>query len=297
MINRRLLYAGVFLVAAGAAMLLVRGEAVDEVFVGQAVGYWPVLVIGLGVGLVLRGTRFRVAGGMLAAAMPGLLLGGLVMAAPDMAIDCGDAAPTTFATRQGMFDGPASVELSLACGELSVTTAPGNGWEVRTGEIRGPAPTVRASGDRLTVESSDRTGRFGAPWSGNTVAITLPAGRTLDLAAEVSAGRGRFDLTGATLGRLSVVVNAAAASVRLPATGDFAADFAVSAAELTVCTPADLGLRIHEDAVLGATTYAGLVRNGDAWETPGYSTAIHHADVTVSVNVGSVDVTPEGDCK
>ena len=92
-------------------------------------------------------------------------------------------------------------------------------------------------------------------------------------------------------------VNAAAASVLLPATGDFSANFAVNAAELNVCAPADLGLRIRQDVVLGATTYSGLVRNGDAWETHGYSMATHHADVTVSVNVGSVDVNPEGGCK
>ena len=297
MVNRRLLYAGVFLVTAGAAMLLVRGEAVDEEFVIGALRFWPVLVIGLGVGLVLRGTRFRLAGGMLAAAMPGLLLGGLVMAAPDMATDCGASKPATFTTRQGSFDGPATVDLSLACGELTVSTTPGSGWEVRAGETSGPAASVHASGDRLTVESSDRSHRFGTPWGGDALVVTLPTDRTLDLAAEVNAGRGRFDLAGARLGHLSMNVNAATALVRLPATGDFDADFAVNAAELTVCTPADLGLRIHQDAVLGATTWSGLARSGDAWETPGYSMAAHHANVTVSVNVGSVDVSPEGDCK
>ena len=148
--------------------------------------------------------------------------------------------------------------------------------------------------------------------------VTLPTNSTLDLDVEVNAGRGRLDLagarlgdvrldanagalnvnlTGATLVRLSMEVNAAKASVRLPATGDFEADFEVNAADMSVCAPPELGLRISQDVVLGSTTYSGLVRNGDGWETPGYSTATSHADVTISVNVGSVDVNPEGGCK
>ena len=318
MVNRKLLYMGVFLAAAGAAMLVIRGEAVGGEVVTQALRLWPILVIGLGVGLLLRGTRFGVAGGVLAAAMPGLLFGGLVVAAPDFMPECGSAEPASYATRQGTFDGAASVDLRLDCGELSVTTAPGTGWHVQTGDTPGASPTVDASADRLSVSSADQRHRFGLPSGGDALVITLPADSTLDLAAEVNAGRGRFDLagarlgdvqldvnagdvqvdlTGATLGRLSMDVNAAAASVRLPATGDFEADFAVNAAELNVCAPADLGLRIHQDVVLGDTTYSGLVRNGDTWETPGYAMATSHADVTISVNVGSVDVNPEGGCK
>jgi hypothetical protein len=308
----------VFVAAAGAAMLLVRGETVGEEVVTQALQLWPILVIGLGVGLVLRGTRFRVAGGMLAAAIPGLLLGGLVMAAPHMAVDCGVSTPATFTTQEGTFDGPATVDLSLACGDLSVTTAPGTRWEVTADRTSGPAPTVRASGDRLTVESSDRKYRFGTSWGADSVAVTLPVDGTFDLATEVNAGRGHFDLAGALLGdlrvdvnagdvrldltdatldRLTMNVNAAAIWVRLPAAGEFTADLDVNAADVDLCAPADLGLRIRQDVVLGATTWSGLVRNDVAWETPGYSTAIHHADVTVSVNVGSVHVNPEGGCK
>jgi hypothetical protein len=318
MVNRKLLYTGVFLAAAGAAMLLVRGDAVDGEVVTQALRLWPVLLIGLGVGLLLRGSRFGVAGGMLAAAMPGLLFGGLIVATPDFMPECGIAEPTSYESRQGTFDGYASVDLRLDCGELSVTTAPGTGWHVQSGDTTGSGATVDASADRLSVSSADQRHRFGLPWGGDALVITLPADSTLDLAAEVNAGRGRFDfagarlgdvqldvnageaqvdLTGATLGRLSMDINAAAASVRLPATGDFEADFAVNAAELNVCAPADLGLRIHQDVVLGAATYTGLVRKGDTWETPGYSIATNHADVTISVNVGSVDVNPEGGCK
>lgn len=318
MLNRRLLYAGVFLIAAGAVMLIVQGRAVDDELVTQALRLWPIVVIGLGIGLLLRGTRFGVAGGMLAAALPGLLFGGLVMASPDLMPECRIAEPARYATRQGTFGGAASVDLRLDCGDITVTMAPGGGWRVETGDHGSAAPVVDFAADRLSVWSADQGHRFGSHWGGDAFVVTLPTNSTLDLDVEVNAGPGRFDLagarlddvrlkanagdlnvnlTGATLVRLSMEVNAAKATVRLPATGDFEADFEVNAADMSVCAPPDLALRIRQDVVLGSTTYSGLVRNGDGWETPGYSTATSHADVTISVNVGSVDINPEGGCK
>jgi hypothetical protein len=92
-------------------------------------------------------------------------------------------------------------------------------------------------------------------------------------------------------------INAASALVRLPASDDFEATFDANAASLVICAPDGLGLRIHEDATLSSSTYNGLVRSGNAWQSPDYSSAAYHADVTVSANVGSVDVNPVGGCK
>ncbi len=318
MVNRRFLYGGVFLVAAGAVMLVAEGGAVDGDVVAQVLRFWPVVLIALGIGLLLRRTRFEVAGGMLAAAMPGLLLGGLVVAAPRMAPECGDIRPASFATRQGTFDGAASVDLTLACGELSVTTAPGNGWQLQTGNTPGAAPMVGVSADRLSVVSSSREHAFDFIRGGDEWQLSLPVASTLDLAAEVNAGRGRFslagarlgnvrlavnagdarvDLAGATVAHLSMSVNAASAWVRLPTAQDLGADFSVNAGSLAICTASDVGLRIHHVGVLATTNYTGLVRSGDSWESPGYAMANHHADVTISANVGSVDVNPVGGCQ
>jgi hypothetical protein len=81
-VNRRWLYGGVFLIALGAVLLAGQGDAVDGDVIAQAARLWPVLVIALGVGLLLRRTRFGLAGGMIAAAVPGLVLGGMLVAAP-----------------------------------------------------------------------------------------------------------------------------------------------------------------------------------------------------------------------
>jgi hypothetical protein len=317
-VDRRFLYLGVFLVAMGGVLLIAQSAAITTEDVAQALRLWPVLVIALGIGLLLRRTRFDVQGGMLAAAMPGLLLGGVIVATPEMAIDCDGVDPVTFATRQGTFSGAASVELTLACGEMSVTTAPGSAWQLQTGSTDGAAPVVAVSPDRLTVASSNRERPFGVSRGDDVWRVALPVASTLDLAAEISAGRGRFDLAGAQLGdvdlvvnagearvdlteatvaRLSMHVSAARVSLLLPADSDLDADLMVNAGALTVCAAPELGLRIHHDGVLESTTFGGLVRSGDSWESPGYSMANHHADVTVSVNVGSVHINPVGGCR
>lgn len=318
MVNRRFLYWGVFLVAAGAVMLVAQGDAVDSDVLAQALRLWPVVLIALGIGLLLRRTRFGVAGGMLAAVMPGLLLGGLVAAGPRMVPDCGDVMPTSFTTQQGTFAGAASVDLTIACGELSVTTAPGSDWKLETGNGTGRAAVVGVSADRLSVASSNEKHAFGFIRGGDDWRLSVPVASTMDLTVEVNAGRGRFDLAGArlgtvrlavnagdvrvdlagaTVGHLSMSVNAAAASLRLPATQDLEADFSVNAGSLRICAASDLGLRIRHEGVLDANHFTGLVRSGDTWESPGYSMANHHADVTIMANVGSVDVNPLGGCQ
>jgi hypothetical protein len=320
-VNRRWLYGGVFLITLGAVLLVGQGDAVDDDLVAQAARLWPVLVIALGVGLLLRRTRFDVAGGMLAAAVPGLVLGGMLVAAPVAVAQvgpvCDNTQPTSMASREGSFAGAASVELRLRCGNVTVTTGSGNGWILETGNGSGASPVVIAAPDRLEVESSFPTRSLGFVRGSDDWRLTLPADVELDLRAEVGAGRGRFDLAGARLGDVDVIVNAAeaivdlsgatlnsltadvnagAGSFRLPA-ADFTADLSVNAGALRICAPDDLGLRIRHDGTLTATTYAGLVRSGATYESPGYATAIHHADVTISANVASVDVNPMGGCK
>ncbi|MEO8207629.1 MAG: hypothetical protein ABI598_01245 [Chloroflexota bacterium] len=315
-INRKTLYLGVFLIATGAAVLVARGS--DHARIVEALGLWPVAIIAIGAGLILRGTRISLAAGMVAAAVPGLLLGGFVVAGPDVRMDCGEAHATSQATHEGAFNGPASVGLELNCGNLAITTQPGSDWRVDASDRAGSKPSIDATGTRLQVLSADRSHYVGLSWNADDWSIALPTAVLLDLDATVNAGHASLDLAGARLGdlmltvnagdlqadlakttlrRLQLEVNAADASITLPASTSFSADFNVNAASLDVCVPTGLGLRIHQDGELSNTSYAGLVRSGDTWETPGYANAVFHADVTMSVNVGSVDVNPEGGCK
>lgn len=317
-LNRRFLNWGVFFITMGAVVLVAQAALVSEADVAGALRYWPVLLIALGAGMILKRTRFDVAGGMLAAAMPGLLFGGLIVAAPELPDSCdGDLRPATLVTREGAFATRATVDLRLACGEVTVVTAPGSGWRAETGNGAGREPELSSSIDRLTIASPTGHRDFfngGADeWR-----ITLPTASTIDLAADVSAGRGTFDLAGARIGtarlvvnagdvrfdlsgadaeRLSLDMNAARVQVTLPAASDLTADLTLNAGALSICAPDGLGLRVRESGSLADFDSSGLVRANGAWETPGYATATHRADVSVTANVGSVDVNPEGGCK
>lgn len=322
MVNRKFLYWGVFLVAAG-GVLVVAQSAAGAQAVEELLRMWPLLVIGLGAGLLMRHSRIvrvSLAGGLIAASMPGLALGALVAEAPDASdwsMDCRIVEPAPYEKRDGAFGDRASVRVSLDCGDVTITAVPGSGWRLETGTADGKPARIEVSADRLSVESTDRPHRFGAR-GGDAYRVSIPRDVLVDLSAAVNAGRGvydlagghygdlrldvnagdlRVDLTDATLDRLAMDINAASATVRLPATDDFEASFDVNAAGLVICTPAGLGLRLQEEVTLGSSTFNGLVRSGNAWESPDYSSATYHADVTVSANVGSVDVNPEGGCK
>jgi hypothetical protein len=272
------------------------------------------------VGLILRRTRAEVPGGIIAAATPGLLLGATFAAVPELPTPCMDIDQPgrTTVTREGAFGSTASVNLSLACGDLTVTTIPGTAWRIDARDGATRRTDVTAGTDRLAVDSDGRSTSF--DWNAGAVDwdVALPTGPVLDLAVEISAGRGRLDLdgarlaslavdvnagdarldlTGAVVPRLNLDVNAAAATVVLSATGNMTGDLDVNAGSLDVCVPDDLGLRVSATSSLGSTDFNGLIRRGDAWETPGYDTAPYRADVSVTASVGSVDINSEGACK
>lgn len=320
-VNRRYLYWGVFFVTLGAVLLAGQAQGVDEDLVAQALRLWPVLVIALGVGLLLRLTRFSLAGGMLAAAVPGLVLGGMLVAGPVAAAHVGPVCtvvkPTTFSSNDGYFVGDVAVGLKFRCGDVTVTTSGSNGWNLEAGNSAGLEPVIDATTGRLLIQSSYPDHPFGFAGGSDTWRLRLPVDHRLDFDAQVEAGRGWFDFTGADLGivelvvnagettmnleqaildRLTANVNAGSASFTLP-DDDFTADLTVNAGALRLCAPDDLGLRIRQEGAFAGTTYDGLVRSGDTWESPDYATATHHADVTISANVAGVEINPIGGCK
>ena len=84
-VRRGTLYIGVFLIAAGVAMLGVAMGVLDASAVANTVGtLWPLAVIALGVGLVLRRSRAALGAGVLAAGVTGLAIGASIVALPDL---------------------------------------------------------------------------------------------------------------------------------------------------------------------------------------------------------------------
>jgi hypothetical protein len=318
-INRKFLYWGVFLVAIGAVLVAADLNGVDDTTLADWLRLWPLAILALGVGIVLRRTRFSVAGGMLAAAVPGLVLGGAFAIGPHFAIDCGGGGePTAFVTREGTFDGPARIDVSTGCGSVVVTTAPGNGWKLDAGNTTDRTATIEASANRLSIDSGRRHGWFGSGADRDDWRLTLPTSPIDDLSLVVNAGEGDIDLAGTQLGRLDLTtnagqtsvdlteatvasltgtVNAGQLSIDLPATDDASGSVVVNAGQIELCVPDGVGLRVHQTTVLGATSYNGQHQDGSDWQSPDYASAAHRTDLTVSVNLGSVDINPIGGCK
>ena len=319
-LRRKALYTGVFLLAVGAVTLGVAAGALDRAAVADTVGVlWPLAVIAIGIGLVLRRSRSALAAGLVAAMLPGLAFGASVVTVPHLTVPCtDDAAPVRAAeTREGSFGSAAAANLSVSCGELSVNTQPGTSWrlDARDGDNR--LTNVDADTGRLAVGSDRGSGRWGQHAGRVEWNVTLPTATAIDLVTELNAGRGRLDLdgarlgvldlnvnagemhvdlTGATLDRLALELNAGSAGIVLPA-ASFEGDLATNAGSLDVCAPAQLGLRVRSTVALGSIHLNGLVRREGAWVTPGYDTAPFKADLAIEASVGSVTINPMGGCK
>lgn len=318
-VNRRFLYWGVFLVAIGGVLVAVDVRAVDTTTIGDALRLWPLAFVAIGLGLILRRTRFSVPGGMLAAAVPGLLLGGGFALAPRISVDCGaGGAPSSVATHQGVFDGPARISVATGCGRLVVDTAPGGGWQLRTSDTSSRTPIIDASTRALSIDAGGQDGWHGFETNRDSWQLTLPTAPIDDLSFVINAGEGLVSLPGAQIGRLDLTTNAAKTTVdlseasvsnvsgtvnagmlsfRLPATADIVASMRVNAGALQVCAPSGLGLRIHHTGVLSGISVNGLQQTGADWQSSDYASAAHHADLNVNVNLGDVEINPIGGCK
>jgi hypothetical protein len=102
----------------------------------------------------------------------------------------------------------------------------------------------------------------------------------------------------ATASTLDGTVNAGSAVVWLPDV-PLQGDLTVNAGSLSICAPADVGLRlVTGDNPISSNNFddEGLVRSGDAWETPGFATAPIRTVLDVQANAGSVSLNPRQTC-
>ena len=317
-INRKFLYWGVFLVAMGAVLVIADLDGVDDQALLDALRLWPLAVLAIGVGIVLRRTPYNVAGGVLGAALPGLVLGGAFAVGPQIPDCASHGEPTSFITREGRFDGPATIDVETGCGELVVTTTPGDDWLLNAGNTADRPPRIEAAGNNLSIDDgrnhdwrSFNAGRdvwrLALPTSPiDHLSLTVNSGSgDIDLAGAqlgdfdltTNAGQTTLDLTDATLSSLSGAVNAGQLSIDLPSAADTTGSIAVNAGGVDLCVPDGVGLRVEHTTVLGSTSVNGVEQGDGDWQSPNYASAEHHADLTVTVNLGSVNINPTGGCK
>ena len=318
-VNHRFLYWGIFFVAIGGILVASDLRAVDTPTLTDVLRLWPLALVAIGLSIVLRRTRLSLPGLMLAAAVPGLVVGGALAVAPRFVGDCGArGVPASVAGKQGTFDGAATVTVRSGCGSLNVKTSPGNGWQFDAGNTAGRTPTIDASPQSLSIDANGDSGPDFLDAGRDAWNLTLPTSDLDSVSLVVNAGRGQVALPGARINRLaltanaaeilvdasaasvanlSAVVNAGSLSIHLPADSDVVGSLRVGAGQLQICSPPGLGLRIASRGTAEMVRVDGLQQHESEWQSPDYASATHRADLSVNVNFGVVEINPIGGCK
>lgn len=323
-VDRRLVNWGIFLILLGGIPLAVSQRWLAASSVADAWQLWPLVLVGAGLGLILRRTRLAFVGGLVIALTAGLVGGGLIAAPPSIAlIGCGGApaagSPAIVDKGGALADG-ATVTMRATCATVRSAMADGAAWHVTVGGPADAAPSV-VQGGGLSVRSPDRA--FGPFDSGRTDwTVTLPRSPRLSLDLTVDAGDAAFDLSGATLDRVSfdanaighsrldlsgatatsldVQVNAADIVVVLPTASDLTGAIDGNLASIRVCAAAGTGLRLRGNGSITASLDfggTGLVRTGDTWESPGFASAAHRIDLATTGNAVSYRLTSLEGCQ
>ena len=317
-INRRFLYAGLFLVALGGVLVAVDLAAVDTATVSSILRLWPLAIIAIGAGIVLRRSRYALVAGVLAAMVPGLVLGGGLAVAPRYAVECGEhGAQSNSETQRGTFSGPATVELEANCGSLAIGTQAGSAWQLTTSDTAGRVPIVTASERTLQVISNGPGDWDLGDTGRDSWTLALPTTELERMAMTVNAGRASIALPGATVSSLVVTGNAADVfmditeatisdldarlnlgrlSIRLPAHGMSGA-IRVGGGQVLLCVPFGLGMHVEFTGTPREVRVNGLLTDGSIWDNEEYASAASKADLRVRVNFGTVAINPIGGCK
>ncbi len=323
-IRRGALNWGVFLILAGAVPLAVRAGYLTDEQVNRLWSLWPLILVGIGVGLILSRTNFNFLGGLVIAATFGLMVGGLLSGGvngfPTAA--CGSSTgDVAFPTRTGTIGGSsATVDLRLDCGKLTVGVASGNGWTVEGKDANGTGPSLTSSDSSLRVVSNEHKSAFGPFAAREEWKVTLPDAPNQDLTIHLNAGSATADLGNAGLGEVDVELNAGSTTLNLGAVRaiegldanlnagslsvtfpnlSFEGSIEANAGSVEMCAPAGAALRLRTDGSnLASFDYSGqnLVQNGSTWTTPGFETAAVKIDLRTQANAGSFSLNPEDGC-
>ncbi len=271
-VDRGLLNWGIFLVLLGGVPLAVAQGWISGDLVEHAWELWPLLLVGAGVGLILRATPFRALGGVVVSATFGVIVGSFIAVGfggfSFGSLGCGAADPGApqLVERTGSFSGgDATVQLVASCATVAVSTTPGASWDVEVRGTENARPTLVESADELVVRAPDGPAAFPVSTRRASWAVSLGTDPRLTLGLEVNGGGADVNLDGATLTRLAVDGNAIG-DTRLDLEGTLVErlDVSVNAASIAILLPARRG---HEGTRRGQRMPRSSCAHPPAWDS------------------------------
>lgn len=323
--SRTLLNWGIFFIVLGAIPLAVMWGVIDPGAAQGLLRLWPLILIGIGVGLLLRLTPAAPIGGVVVAATAGML-GGALLAGGFAGFGgtcAGGTADGEVTTRAGQFTGSGtSVEMELTCVALTVERGAGTAWAVEARHASGSPPQIDESASGLRLRTGQ--GTFVFPFGGDSRRdwrVTLPADSRLGMGLTLNASQGDVVIGGGELDSVSGTLNASDVRIDMSAAGTSAqsvnftlnassgavslppesvsGNMTLNASSLEMCVAPEVGLRIQYNDTLSSDNFAaaGMRRNGDAWEDDAYGTAAQRIDLHVSSNVSSINISRAGGCE
>jgi hypothetical protein len=324
-IRRGYLSWGVFLILTGAVPLAARSGYLTDDQIGRLWTLWPLILVGVGIGLILSRTRFDFIGGIIVAATLGLMAGGFLSSGIGTFSmgACGqDAGATAFPSRDGTFPASGgSVDIEADCGNVTIGVAAGDGWHLEGEDADGIGPDIEATAATLRVAPQDDGGApFWTLGKRDTWRVTIPTAVQTDVDLQLNAGQATVDLSGALVGTVGLRLNAGSATIDLEsaeAVGGIDIQLNAGSLGLTLphvsttgtihanagavrlCAPPGVALKLHtQESIVASYDYNdhGLVQDGSTWTTPGFDTAPQKIELRTEANAGSFVLDPEDGC-
>lgn len=325
-IHRPLAGWGVFFIVAGGVPLAVQMGLIGPEVLDRWWSFWPLILVGIGLGLVFTRTSLEILGGLLVSGTIGLLAAGVLTGGFGRIGDlpsgvCGPGGGgTAFTPTSGSFESSAEVSVEIDCGTVEISTTDGADWTVEGVDDAGRGPLLKADGQTLDISPPDDS-LGGFLGDRDRWTVRLPTTSLLNVRLDINAGSVTADLQRARLGTVEVQLNAGQAIIDLGAVAQIEAidvglnagslalvlptvsmtgSIEANAGSIRLCAPEGVALRLHtEDSVLSSQDFAaaGLIQVGDTWETPGYDTAVTRIELQTAANAGSFRLDPEEGCR
>lgn len=319
-INRSLLNWGVFLIALGGVPLAVQQGWAEASIAGDLWRLWPLILVGVGLGLILRWTPVAWLGGAIVAATFGLVFGALIaggisgISSACIGLGSGETRTTS---ESGAADGSTfSLRLELSCGDVDVARGEGAEWTVDATHGPDDPPEISSTDTSLDIgQGGDEHFSLLSQQSRGEWRVGLPAAAALGVGMTLNAADGSvdlgvgpvervngtfnasaidLDLSSATTpqpAELSMTFNAASGTMSLPA-GSITGHITFNASSLELCLPAAAEARFEVESTLSSDDFgsSGLTQVGDAWQTAGFDTAPTRIDLSITSTVSSISV-------